>query len=181
MQSFLKFKNLTNLKIVACAAFFAAISIVFGKFLAFNVGETLRFSFESLPIILCGIAYGPTVAALTGLVADLVGCLLRGYAINPIITLACLLIGFLAGVLSFVLRHTNKSLMLFITVFVCHIIGSIIIKTIGLHLVLGYPFFITLIQRTINYLVVATVEYMALVSLFRNKPFLRTIGVKYEL
>lgn len=181
MQKFLRTKNISNLKIMVVSAFLAAISIVCGKFLAFNVGEILRFSFESLPIILCGIAYGPIVASLTGIVADLIGCVLRGYAINPIITLACAAIGFLAGAVSFLLKKVNKNVMLLITILICHIIGSIILKTLGLHLFLGYPFFITLIQRSFNYLCVSIVEFIVLVSLFRNKTFLKTLGVSNEL
>ena len=90
-------QNFGNLKVLITATLFASVSIVCGKFLAFNVGDILRFSFENLPIILSGIAFGPLVGAFTGLIADTVGCLLRGYALNPILTLAAIFIGFAAG------------------------------------------------------------------------------------
>lgn len=181
MQKFLKVKNLGNLKIMVAAALFAALSIVLGKFLAFNVGETLRFSFENLPIILCGIMYGPTVGAAVGLVADLVGCLLRGYAINPIITLASVFIGFAAGAVFELLKSSNRHIRLLVTVLVCHIIGSVIIKTIGLSLILNYPFFITLIQRVVNYIIVAAVEFILLGTLLKNKSLFKTLGAYNEL
>ena len=90
-------RNITNLKVLVTAALFSTISFVCGKFLAFNIGDTVRFSFENLPIILCGMAFGPAVGALTGLAADIIGCILRGYAINPVLTFAAAFIGFSSG------------------------------------------------------------------------------------
>ena len=69
-------------RLVVCA-FLVALSIVCGKFLAIPVGEILRFSFENLPILFAGLAFGPVAGALVGVCADLLGCVLRGYAINP--------------------------------------------------------------------------------------------------
>ena len=99
MRNLLKTKNVTNLKILAVSALFAAISFICGKFLAISIGETIRFSFENLPLILIGIVFGPTVGALTAVVADIVGCLLRGYAINPLLTAAAAFIGFFEGLI----------------------------------------------------------------------------------
>ena len=73
-----------NLKTLVICSLFVAISIVCGKYLAIRGGDILRFSFENLPIILAGIAFGPLAGAVVGVVADLLGCLLVGYAINPI-------------------------------------------------------------------------------------------------
>ena len=61
------------LRVTVALSLMVAISIVCGKYLAFSVGEFLRFSFENLPIILSGILFGPAAGALVGIVADLVG------------------------------------------------------------------------------------------------------------
>ena len=84
------------LRVTVFSALLAAISIVCGKYLAFNMGDFLRFSFENLPIIFAGMAFGPLIGALVGVVADLVGCLLVGYAINPIITVGAAAIGLIS-------------------------------------------------------------------------------------
>ena len=70
-------KNIKNLKVLAISALFAAFSIILGKFLAFNIGVTLRFSLENLPIILSGFFFGGPVGALTALVADIIGLELK--------------------------------------------------------------------------------------------------------
>ena len=162
MQNFLKTKNLGNVKVLAVSAVFAAASIVCGKFLAISVGETIRLSFENLPIILSGYCFGPTVGLLTGLVADVVGCILRGYAINPIITLASVFIGFAAGAMAGIFNKASINLKLLSTVVLCHLVGSVIIKTVGLSIVLAYPFIPTLLSRTVNYIIVAAAEFILL-------------------
>ena len=176
MQKFLKANNMGNLKVMLTAAIFAAISIVCGKFLAISVGDTLRFSLENLPIILSGILFGPTVGAFTGLVADIVGCILRGYAINPILTLASVLIGFLAGTVYYILAKFNPHIRLMLTVLFCHTAGSVIIKTIGLCIWYGSPFYFTLTSRIINYIVVAAAEFIILDILLSNKSLRKTLN-----
>lgn len=162
-------------RVIAVLAIFSAVSIVCGKYLAFNVGDTIRFSFENLPIILSGIFFGPIAAALVGLVADLVGCLLVGYAINPIITLAAVLIGFLSGAVWRLCFPLPDIIKVFITVFSCHAICSVVIKTVGLWVYYESPFMATLGLRSINYLVVAVAEILIVYLLVRNKGLMNQI------
>lgn len=171
LKNLLKANNLKNTKVLAVTALFSAISIICGKFLAFNLGDTLRFSFENTPIIIIGYFFGPLTATLCGIIADLLGCVLRGYAINPILTIASAFIGFSAGMLFQLLRKVNNYLKIGLTLLVCHSIGSVLIKTIGLCLWYGSPFEITLIQRSLNYLVVYILEYLILIILLNNKLF----------
>lgn len=175
MKKFLMTHNLSNLKVLATAGLFAALSLVCGKFLAFNIGDTIRFSFENLPIILCGMIFGPTVGALTGLAADIIGCILRGYAINPVLTLAAAFIGFSAGAIFNSFKRMNIHIRLIFSVLFCHIFGSIIIKTIGLCIWYSLPFYITLWQRIINYVIVAAAEIIILELLFKNNNFYKQI------
>lgn len=176
MQNLFKTKNLTNLKILAISALFAAISFICGKFLAISVGETIRFSFENLPLMLVGFTFGPTVGAVTAIIADVVGCLLRGYAINPILTVAAAFIGFFSGLIFNILKGKKISLRVTFAVLFCHIFGSIILKTVGLSVWLGYPFLITLITRAINYLIVIIAELPILIFIVKNKLFVGEIS-----
>ena len=52
------------LRVAVISAFFAAVSMVLGKYLAIGVGDVLRFSFENLPIIFIGFAFGPIIGAI---------------------------------------------------------------------------------------------------------------------
>lgn len=174
-MSFWGVSSFKDPKVIAVLAIFSAVSIVCGKYLAFNVGDTIRFSFENLPIILSGIFFGPIAGAVVGLVADLVGCFLVGYAINPIITFAAVLIGFLSGLLWRLCFKLPDILKVFITAFSCHAVGSVAIKTVGLWLYYGSPFLATLGFRSVNYLVVAVAEFLIIYLLVRNKGLMKQI------
>lgn len=174
-KNFLMARNITNLKVLVTAALFSTISFVCGKFLAFNIGDTVRFSFENLPIILCGMAFGPAVGALTGLAADIIGCILRGYAINPVLTFAAAFIGFSSGAIFNSSKKINLHIRLICTVLFCHILGSVIIKTVGLCIWYSLPFYVTLWQRIINYVIVAAAEIIILELLFKNNYFYKQL------
>lgn len=169
MRKLLKTQNLSNPKILAVSALFAAISFICGKFLAFSVGDTIRFSFENLPLMLIGILFGPTVGAITAIAADIIGCLLRGYAINPILTFAAAFIGFFAGLIFDLLGKQKLAVRTSLTVGFCHVFGSVILKTIGLSIWFSYPFFLTLMSRTVNYVIVFAAELPILILLLKNK------------
>ena len=163
----------TGVQTLAVSALFCALSIVFGKYLAISIGPTLRFSLENLPIILGGVLFGPIVGLLIGVLADLLGCVLVGYAINPIITLGAAVIGILAGESYRLSSRLPLFLRLFLSVILSHVIGSVLIKTWGLAAFYDMPFYLLLCWRLLNYAIVGAVECALLYYLMRNKAFSR--------
>ena len=171
-------KNSTGRKILRLTVFsalLAAVSIVCGKFLAFNVGEFIRFSFENLPIIFAGMAFGPIVGVCVGAVADLVGCLLVGYAINPIITLGASVIGLLSGLSRPLLKTGKTVLFTVVTVAVAHLIGSVVIKSFGLSVFYSMPLYMLMAWRLLNYAIVGAIEGFVLYHLLKNRAILHLI------
>ena len=155
-------------KMLVRIALFAAISIILGKYLAFNVGEWFRFSFENLPLLLCGYLFGIPSGIFCAVVADLVGCLVRGYTVNPIITLGAAAIGAIAGIFG------KKGLLhrpsLALSVAAAHLVGSIVLKTVGIHLFYTTPY-VMLLWRLPSYAAIALIEYCILRILLKNKGF----------
>ncbi len=158
-----------SLKIMLAAALLAAISIVCGKYLKIPVGDVMRFSFENLPILLAGTVFGPAAGAVTGIVADLVGCLMVGYEINPLVTLGAAVIGLAGGICFRLFRKTPLLLRTGLSVAVAHFLGSVVIKTFGLSQFYAMPFFALMGWRGINYLIVGVLEWLLLWLLLRNK------------
>ena len=159
------------------AAILAAMSIILGKFLQIPnpFQDFIRISFENLPILLAGISLGPIAGALVGTVADLIGCVLYGYSINPIITVGAASVGLVSGVISnYILK---KPLILKVTVSAvsAHAVGSVLIKSAGLaawylsKYNIGYIEFV--LWRLLNYTLVATAECVILYLLLKNKAF----------
>ena len=161
-------KKTKSLRVIACAAVCAALSIVLGKFAAIPIGNTIRISFENLPIIFCSVAFGPAVGGACGAVADLLGCLLRGYDINPLITLGAGSIGLTAGLLWRALPNLRLGLRTQISVFAGHAVGSIVINSLALHLFYNYPWSV-LVTRIPNALVLAAVNTVLVRLLLENK------------
>lgn len=157
------------LSIMVAAALLVAMSIVLGKYLAIRVGDTLRFSFENMPILLAGMAFGPAIGALVGLAADLIGCLLVGYAINPIITLGAVSIGLLSGVLYRILHRLPQVVRVIIAVTAAHLVGSVLIKTVGLTVFFNVPFWYTMWSRVLNYLPIIVAETVLLYVVLKSK------------
>ncbi len=157
------------------AGLLAAMSLILGKFLQIPspISQVVRISFENLPIILAGLTLGPVAGAMTGVVADLVGCALYGYAVNPIITLGAAAVGLVAGLVGMLARRLPLVPRVMLSVFAAHAVGSVLIKTVGLarwylaQMEMGYAQ-LTL-YRAINYLLVGALEALLLCLLLRHR------------
>ena len=161
-------KSSRHLRVLLLMSLFMALSIVFGKFLAFNLGEMLRISFENLPILFAGLTLGPVAGVTVAVGADLLGCLLVGYAINPIVTLGAATIGCCAGLVGILTRKLPLSLRVIFTVLFAHLVGSVCVKTAGLAAFYGVSYPVLLLWRTLNYLLVGTAEGILLFVLLRS-------------
>ena len=164
-----------SLQIMTVSAFLCALSIICGKYLAIPVGNIIRFSFENTPILFAGIMFGPIVGAAVGAVADLVGCVLVGYVINPIVTLGAVSIGLIGGLCRMLTKKLPLSLSVAITVISAHLVGSVIIKTFGLAKFYSMPFMVLMAWRTLNYLIVAIPEFIILYYLCNSKSVMTQI------
>ncbi len=164
-----KTKKAYPLAVLVAAALLTALSIVLGKYLAIRVGDTLRFSFENLPILLAGMAFGPAVGVLTAVAADLIGCLMVGYAINPVITVGGALIGVLGGLLYRLLGKLPLGVRVTFATFIAHLVGSVVIKTFGLSAFYDLPLWELALWRLLNYAVVGGAETALLYVIFKSK------------
>ena len=61
----------------------APVQIILSRFLAIQVGGFGRIALSPVATIVSGLWLGPVAGGLTGLIADLIGCLIQGYAVNP--------------------------------------------------------------------------------------------------
>ena len=135
-----------------------ALSIILGKILSITAGP-FRISFENLPLILSGILFGPLIGAFTGGISDLLGCILVGYTINPIITLGSISVGVISG---FVYKKRSNLLL---SVAAAHLVGSLFIKSIGLYIFYLYPIKMLLFRIPL-YLTIILLEYFILKKIF---------------
>ena len=76
----------TSVRTLVMLALLVAMSIVFSRVLSISTGF-VRFNLGSLPVLLAALLFGPGAGFAVGAVADIIGGVLAGYAINPLITL----------------------------------------------------------------------------------------------
>ena len=155
-------------------ALLIAMSIVFSRVLSISTGF-VRFNLGSLPVLLAGIVFGPGAGFAVGALADMIGGILAGYAINPLITLGAASIGLVGGWLWRTLPHTLRlGQRLLLSVVAAHVVGSIIINSLALHIFYGYAWSV-LVARVPNALILTAVNTVLLRLLMENKAVMAAV------
>lgn len=160
-----------NVRVMIISGLLVAMSIVFGKFLAFNITDAIRISFENLPVIMAGIFFGPFIGGAVGLGADVIGSILKGYSINPVISVGAMSIGIISGFISMKFFRQNKLLNTAFSVGFAHLIGSLLIKSAGLHFLPPCMPYSLLVYRIPTYIGIGLLEFFIIYMLLKNKAF----------
>ncbi len=174
-------KRINSITMVTTAAMMTAISVVIGIFcktyLNFAMG-LFRVTFENLPIIMTGIIYGPIVGGIVGAASDLVSYLFSAqvYPPNLIVTFGAMSIGIVSGIVAKFITRKKGSLQIIISGFSAHVIGSMIIKTVGLYQFYG----ILVLWRIPLYLVIAPIEIFIICILLKRRSLARLLGYSGE-
>ena len=163
-----------SVKMLTVAAMLTAMSVVIGIFCknTLNFGNGLyRITFENLPIIMSGILFGPIVGGLVGAASDFVSYLLSAqtFAPNLIVTAGAMAVGVISGVCSKYIVRKKGNLQIILSGSFAHLIGSMIIKPIGLYQFYG----IAVLVRVPLYLIIAPIEISVLCLLFSRESFRR--------
>ena len=152
-------------RLTVCALL-VALSILFTHVFTVSTGF-LRFNLGCLPVLLAAILFGPGAGFAVGAVADIIGGILAGYAINPLITLGAACIGFFAGLVWQYLPARSESLRLGLGILLGHVIGSIIINSLALRLFYHYDWSV-LAARIPNALALSAAEFVLMRALLAN-------------
>ena len=154
-------------------ALLIAMSIVFSRVLSISTGF-VRFNLGSLPVLLAGIVFGPGAGFAVGALADMIGGILAGYAINPLITLGAASIGLVGGWLWQTLHTLRLGQRLLLSVVAAHVVGSIVINSLALRIFYGYAWSV-LAARIPNALVLTAVNTVLLRLLMENKAVMAAV------
>lgn len=105
MDRFFQVRNLARM------ALLIACTVVLARYVGIQLSDSLRISFECVPILLAGIWLGPVAGALVGALADVIGMLLAPSGpYFPILTLTPALLGALAGLCALAIRRERLNL-----------------------------------------------------------------------
>lgn len=135
-------KTTWDTRTVVFVGLLAALHIVLTRVLVIELGS-YRISIGSVCTILAGLWLGPVAGGTSGLISDLLGCLIKGYAVNPFITVAAMLWGVIPGLTRRFLAggRVKKTAVICISVVISAVMSTLVFTTAGLVLMLGYNFY----------------------------------------
>lgn len=170
-----KRKVFASTKSLTLMAMLVAMSVVIGIFCksVLDFGGVFRVTFENLPIILAGMVFGPITGGIVGLSSDIISYLLSGqaYPLNPVVTLGAVSVGIISGLIAKYVVKRRGYMQIAICEVTSHLIGSMIIKPIGLYAFYQWA----VLWRIPIYLGIIPAEIVLLSLLYKNSGFRRLI------
>ena len=147
-----------------------AMNIVLVRLVVIDLGS-YRITIGSVCTILAGLWFGPVAGGVSGLISDVLGCILKGYAINPLITVAAILWGVIPALMRPLMTGSKvkKTGMLWLSVVVTSILATLVFTTAGLVLLLGYNFYAIMPGRIVQWAIMTPI-YCVLTSVLYYSP-----------
>lgn len=165
-------KSLWNTRTLVFMALIVAMHLVLTRVLVIELGA-YRISVGSVCTILAGLWMGPVAGGICGLAADLLGCLMKGYAVNPLITVAAILWGVVPALFHPLFAKTTskgkKSAWISLSVVITAVFSSLIFTTAGLVLIMGYNFYAIMPGRLVQFCVMIPI-YCVLTCMLYLSP-----------
>lgn len=158
-------------------ALLISMHIVLTRLVVIDVGA-YRISVGSVCTILAGLWFGPIGGGICGFAADILGCLLKGYAINPFITVAGILWGVIPALVRnlYVGNKAKKTLAFCASITVTSILSTLIFTTMGLVIMLGYNFYVIMPGRIVQWAIM-TPMYCVLTVILYYSPLTRMVNL----
>ena len=121
-------KQYWNVKTLVFMALLIAMHLVLTRVLVIDLGA-YRISVGSVCTILAGLWLGPVAGGVCGLCADIIGCFMKGYAVNPFITVAAILWGVLPALAKPLFanrKKTGKTVGICVSIVVTAVLSSLV-------------------------------------------------------
>ncbi|MGI6094408.1 MAG: folate family ECF transporter S component [Lachnospiraceae bacterium] len=169
-----------NSRVLAFSGVLIAMSIVLARVVAIPIGNTLRLTVSSTPIYLAGLWFGPAIGGICGGVSDILGCILSGYAPNPLILVSSVLCGVLPGLFKKTLLKKVDLWRVIVVVGIHGLVGSLGFTTLGLHLYYGTPWVVLYTTRPVQTLLLTAVNSVLVYFLYKSpltSTVTRSVGV----
>lgn len=168
--------KLSHTRTLVTLALLCAMEIVLARFCVIWITNSIKITFEAIPILLAGILFGPVAGGLVGAASDILGAaFLSGLGWLPVLTVTPTLLGVCAGLLRpLLLGEKGVTLPRLLSV-TCpgFILGSMFWTTWWLSYLYGTPLPVLLAARVPLYAVIAVLDTLVLYLLCRSGAFQR--------
>ena len=102
-----KNKQTWSVKTLVFLALLVAIQLVLSRVLVIDLG-VYRITLGTVATVLAGLWMGPVAGGVEGAVADIIGCFMKGYGVNPLITLSAVAWGVIPGLAGKLMAEKNR-------------------------------------------------------------------------
>lgn len=162
-----KNKTTFDIRTLIFLALLAAMQIVLSKVVSIDIGFA-RVTISNLPVILAGLWFGPIAGGTCGLVADVLGCFLKGFGVNPLITLSTMIWGIIPALMRPLMKgsKTRKIAVLCVSILITTVCGTLVLTTLGLVWMNGYDFAAIMPGRLIQWAVLTPVYCVLAAALY---------------
>lgn len=154
-------KELSSVLSISIGAMLLAMRVVLGLFANFTLSFSpfAKISLNFIPIVIAAYILGPVPCAIISALGDIISIFISNptaVAINPAITLTCLLEGFLYGIILYKCEIKYKNII--ISKILVLIICNLLMTTFILAFLYSTPFYIVLINRVLVLVPVSILE-----------------------
>ena len=142
-------KTVWDTRTLVFLGFLVALHIVLARLVVIDLGGSYRITVGSVCTILAGLWFGPLAGGLSGMIADILGCFLKGYAVNPLITLAAVTWGVVPALMHPLMTGSKarRTVVICVSVLISSVLGTLVFTTAGLVLMNGFSLYAILPGR----------------------------------
>ena len=165
-----KNKQTWSVKTLVFMALLVAIQLVLSRVLVIDLG-VYRITLGTIATILAGLWMGPVAGGVEGAVADIIGCFMKGYGINPLITLSAIIWGVVAGLAGKLMAEKSRKVktgIMCAAIVIAGVIGTLGLTTAGL-VMIGANFYAIMPGRLVQFAIMTPI-YCVLTSLLYFSP-----------
>lgn len=173
-------KPQVSVRILSQVAILIALAVVLERVIPAVNLPLVRISFAFIPMMICGMLFGPVWGAIAFGIADLLGWPIMGLAPIPLILLSRIVNGFLFGLF----LHRDKLKVwphAVVNAFSVEIICAMGLTTLGLTQVFGTPYFPLLWTRMPQFVVFIIMQIAIFPVLLKLREALLKSGYVYDI
>lgn len=172
-------KTKWSITTIAIIGVFVALEIILERMFAISAGDFIRLSFGKICVILMGMWFGPLAGAITGLLSDVIGALMQGYGVNPLITLSAVTWGVIPAIAKKLMKgSTGKKLAIFaVAMLITSALCNLVFTPLGLVMYYGADYRAIIGLRCIQF-AIATPVYIVISWILYSSPL---TGMAYNM
>ncbi|MBP3700259.1 MAG: folate family ECF transporter S component [Lachnospiraceae bacterium] len=155
-------------KSIAMMGLLIALQIVASKYLSIKISDSLRLSIGDSFLLLAGIWFGPVGGMLVGILADILGCVISGMGILPLMTVPPAAVGLLAGLAGKVFRRSKSIWVYGSIIAVISMLTSVLYRSWAFSHYSGAPFISYVGPRFVQACVLVVLNTLVVYKLYHS-------------